>query len=177
LTACKPDFISWLKEKNVNNKFELVINNFKEVRIMLLTKREIGKDSFPELYPFDFSTFFNNAWPHGTLAGNEQWVPSMDVSETGNEYKIRLEVPGIQKEDIKVELENDLLTISGEKKNETTEKDEKSFRTERTYGKFARRLRLADIDNDKISASYKNGVLSVTVSKAEAVKPRQIDIK
>ncbi len=144
---------------------------------MLLANREVSKDTFPELLPFDFSTFFNTAWPHGALTGNDHWVPSMDVSETENEYKIRLEVPGIQKEDIKVELENDMLTISGEKKNETVDKGEKHFRVERTYGKFARRLRLADIDNEKISASYKNGVLEVSVAKAESIKPKQIAIK
>jgi HSP20 family protein len=100
----------------------------------------------------------------------------MDVSETETEYKVRLETPGMEKKDVKVEIENGVLTISGEKQAGDERKDEKCYRGERRYGSFARALRFTDIDPEKVVANYKDGVLEVTVKKIEAAKPKKIDI-
>ncbi|VAX15026.1 Small heat shock protein, partial [hydrothermal vent metagenome] len=104
------------------------------------------------------------------------WLPAMDVSETDSEYKVHLEAPGVEKDDIKAELDDGVLTISGEKKSETKDESKNHYIVERSYGRFTRKLRFNDIDSEKISAVFKNGVLEVTLSKVEAAKPKQIDI-
>lgn len=143
---------------------------------MLVTKRNRRGHDLPDLYPFDLASVFEDMWPLET-ARKDKWIPAMDVSETESEYKVRLETPGMDKEDIKVELEDNVLTVSGEKKTVHEDKNEKFYSVERNYGHFARRIRLSDIDGENISASYSNGVLEVTVPKTEAVKPKQIAIK
>jgi len=139
---------------------------------MYLTKREDEKNTLLEP-SFRFGSVFDELWPAERL---RPWTPPMDVSETEREYKVRLEAPGVNKEDIKVELENSVLTISGEKTHKIEEKDEKHYSVERSYGSFARKLRFSGIDNDKVSASFKDGVLEVTIAKIEAARPKRIDI-
>jgi len=127
--------------------------------------------------PFGALSLFDEMWPSHFEAEERQYVPAMDVSETDTEYRIRLEVPGMEKDDIKIEYENNVLTLSGEKKTSVEKKDEKVYRMERRYGAFTRSLRFKDIDSDKITASYKNGVLEITAPKTEVSKPKRIDIK
>jgi HSP20 family protein len=90
--------------------------------------------------------------------------PSLEVSETDKEIKISAELPGLEDKDVKVQLANGVLAISGEKKTETEDKDR--LFSERYYGRFERRIPIEDVDEDKISASFKNGVLTVTLPKA-----------
>jgi HSP20 family protein len=90
--------------------------------------------------------------------------PSLEVSETAREIKVSAELPGLEDKDVKVELANGVLAISGEKKIETEDKDR--LFSERYYGRFERRIPIEDVDEDKISASFKNGVLTVTLPKA-----------
>jgi HSP20 family protein len=90
--------------------------------------------------------------------------PSLEVSETDKEIKVSAELPGLEDKDVKVELANGVLAISGEKKTETEDKDR--LFSERYYGRFERRIPVEDVDEDKISASFKNGVLTVTLPKA-----------
>jgi HSP20 family protein len=141
---------------------------------MMLTRYNKA-NRFPTFGGIDLPSLFDeiNSFPTATKRGLS---PAMDVSETESTYKVIAELPGMTKEDIKVELENDILTIAGEKKSLEVDEGEKSYRKERVFGSFTRKLRFTDIDNEKVSAEYKNGVLEVTVAKAEEAKPKQISI-
>jgi HSP20 family protein len=107
------------------------------------------------------------------------WAPSVDIEEEENKYVIKADLPGVDKQDIDVKLENGVLSIRGEKQTETeTGKGTKRHRSERFHGTFARSFTLPDaVKADKVDASYKDGVLSLTIPKAEEAKPKSIDIK
>jgi HSP20 family protein len=106
------------------------------------------------------------------------WLPPLEVAETKNDIVVRIEIPGIDPKDIDISLTNDLLTIKGEKKNEEEETGENYHLTERSYGSFSRSIRLpGEVQSDKISASYKNGILKVTLPKSEEAKKKEIKIK
>jgi len=107
-----------------------------------------------------------------------RWSPAMDVSENEKAWVLTVELPGARREDVSVEVHEDVLTIRGEKKCEREEKEEKRHYVERCYGSFSRSLRLpAHVDPEGIRASFRDGVLTVEVPKTEAQKPRTIDIK
>jgi len=107
-----------------------------------------------------------------------QWVPSMDVSETKDSLIAKLEVPGMDPKDIQISLQENLLTIKGEKTQEQEEKEEHFHRVERTYGMFARSVRLpVTVDASKVAATFKNGLLTVTLPKTPAAKGTMIPIK
>jgi HSP20 family protein len=107
-----------------------------------------------------------------------EWLPSLDVSETDSEYMVKVEVPGIDPKDIDISLMNNLLTIKGEKKHEKEEKEENYHLVERSYGSFTRTIRLpSQVQNDKINATYKNGVLKVVLPKTEEAKKKEIKVK
>ena len=111
-------------------------------------------------------------------AATEGLVPRLDVIERGDEYVVRTEMPGVKKEDIEVAVENGVLTISAETKSETEEKEgERVIRQERRYGRYLRSLRLdKTVDDKKVKAVYKDGVLELTLPKAEEVKPKKITV-
>ena len=111
-------------------------------------------------------------------ARDEDLFPAMDVKERADAYVIVADVPGAKKEDIDVSLENGILTISAETKSEKEEKDgERVLRQERRFGKYVRSLRLGTQINEKaIKANYKDGVLELTLPKAEEVKPKKITV-
>lgn len=103
---------------------------------------------------------------------------ALDVVEEKDQYVIKADLPGINKEDIKVSVENGILTIEGERKSETEDKDKQVHRVERSYGRFLRSLNLGNnVDSSKIHASYKDGVLQLNVPKFEIAKPKSIDIQ
>lgn len=105
------------------------------------------------------------------------WEPRADVHETNDAYKVAFDLPGIEKEDVKVTFEENTLTVSGERKSETRSEDSNYHRVERVQGSFCRTLRLPkNVDAQKIAANYKNGVLEITLPKAEEVKPKEIEI-
>lgn len=105
------------------------------------------------------------------------WMPAVDITETENEYQLVAEVPGMDKKAIKLSLENNVLNISGEKKSELKQEGREYHRVERSYGKFERSFRLPhEVKSDAISAKYDNGILTVTVPKAEEAKPKEISI-
>jgi HSP20 family protein len=107
-----------------------------------------------------------------------EWLPSLDVSETKNDVVIKAELPGMDPKDIDISLANGFLTIKGEKKHEKEEKEENYHLVERSYGSFTRSVRLPrEVQSDKISASFKNGVLRVTLPKSEEAKKKEIKIK
>ena len=108
----------------------------------------------------------------------EDLIPAMDVKERDNEYVIHAELPGVKKEDIDVTIENGVLTISGESRSESEEKEgERIVRSERRYGKYVRTMRVgSQIDEPNIKAKYKDGILELTLPKAEEVKPKKISV-
>lgn len=107
-----------------------------------------------------------------------EWLPLVDIIEDEKEYLIKAELPEMRKEDVKVTVENGVLTISGERKLEKEEKGKRYHRIERAYGSFVRSFTLPDdADADKVSAEFKDGVLKVHVAKSEAAKPKQIEVK
>jgi len=107
------------------------------------------------------------------------WAPSVDIEEEEDKYVIKADLPGVDKKDIDVKLENGVLSIRGEKQTETeTGKGTKRHRTERFHGTFARSFTLPDaVKADNVNASYKDGVLELSIPKAEEAKPKSIDIK
>jgi HSP20 family protein len=105
------------------------------------------------------------------------WNPTVDVSEDKESVIIKAEMPGMKKEDVKISVQDNVLTLKGEKKQEKEEKDKNYHRIERSYGSFCRSFQLpTSVKTDKIKANYKDGVLSVTLPKTEEVKPKEIPI-
>jgi len=105
------------------------------------------------------------------------WTPALDVHEDADNFIIRAELPGLKREDIEVSLQDGALVISGERKTEKADEGVEIHRQERYYGKFQRALTLpTPVAADKIKAQYKDGVLTVTLPKAEEAKPKKIDV-
>ena len=107
-----------------------------------------------------------------------QWAPLVDISEDDKEYLIKAELPEVKKEDVKVTAEEGTLTIMGERKFEKEEKGKKYHRVERSYGSFGRSFTFPDdASPDKVSAEFKDGMLTVHLAKTEKAKPQQIEVK
>ena len=105
------------------------------------------------------------------------WFAPTDVSESENTLRISMELPGVDPSDVRLSLENNVLTIRGEKKQQSEENNERVHRFERTYGMFERTFALPNtVDPDQIEARYENGVLLVTIPRAERAKPREIRV-
>jgi HSP20 family protein len=120
---------------------------------------------------------FEPLWePLATTTGD--WAPQLDVSETKDAMVLKAEVPGVDPKDIEIMLTGDLLTLKGEKAKETLDKEERYHRVERVYGAFLRSVRLPmAVDGSKVTASFKNGVLVVTLPKTPASKGTMIPVK
>jgi HSP20 family protein len=107
-----------------------------------------------------------------------QWAPSVDIIEDDKEWLVKADLPEVKKEDVKVTVENGVLTITGERKFEKEEKDKKYHRIERAYGNFLRSFTLPDAaDGAKVNAEFKDGVLKVHLPKSEQAKPKAFDVK
>ncbi len=105
-------------------------------------------------------------------------LPSLDLTETANTVDVRMDVPGMKAEDIDIQLNNGMLTISGERKEEKEEKGKTLHRVERRYGSFSRSVTLpATVAEDKVDAQYRDGVLTVSLQKTEEAKSRKIKVK
>jgi HSP20 family protein len=106
------------------------------------------------------------------------WMPTMDIKENKDSYMIKAELPGVDKENVNVSIEDGVLTIKGEKKVEKEEKDDKTHRVECSYGSFMRSFTLpGKVKVDQVDASYKDGILKLRIPKSEESKPKQVDIK
>ena len=106
------------------------------------------------------------------------WTPSVDISETEGEYLRKAEIPDVKKEDVKVTVEDGVLTIQGQRKQEKEEKGTKYHRIERSYGSFVRTFSLPDvIETDRVKAEFKDGVLNLHLPKSERAKPKAIEVK
>ncbi len=128
---------------------------------------------------FDWSPF-----RRGNLAAEDEnmtvpeWAPLVDIAEDGKEYLIKVELPEVPKEDVKVTVENGTLTISGERKAEKEEKGRKFHRLERFYGRFERSFTIPDdAESGEVKADFKDGVLRVHLAKSEKARPKQIEVK
>lgn len=107
-----------------------------------------------------------------------EWAPLVDIVEDEKEYLVKAELPEVKKEDVKVTVEDDVLTITGERKYEKEEKGKKYHRVERAYGSFERSFTLPeDADGTKVNAEFKDGILRVHVAKSEKAKPKSIEVK
>ncbi len=116
--------------------------------------------------------------PKTGFAGEEEWQPPIDVVETESELIVNVEIPGVDPKDIGVSLSGDTLFIEGEKKPETDEKEEDHHLVERNYGSFTRSIHLpVEVQSDKVSASHKNGVLTVILPKLEGAQKKGTKIK
>jgi HSP20 family protein len=123
-----------------------------------------------------FDRFFDPRWDESETAG--EWAPKVDVSETNDAVVVKAEIPGVEQKDINVSLQDQVLTIKGEKHHEKEEKDEKYHRVERSWGAFTRAFRMpVAVAGDKVSATFKDGTLTVTLPKAPEAKGTTIPIK
>jgi HSP20 family protein len=126
----------------------------------------------------NFDDLFENFFGRMPMERQDLWAPIVDIVENNGNIEVKVELPGMNKDNIKVTIKNNMLRLSGERKQEE-ETTEKTFhRSERYFGKFCRTIQLpADIDADKIKAQYKDGVLNLTLPKPESMKPKEIEIE
>ena len=127
----------------------------------------------------EMNRLFNAAFdaPAGAGGGARRWTPAMDLVETEDHFVLRADLPGVAESDVKIELEDNVLTVSGERKAAHEEKREGFHRVERSYGSFARSLTLPKgVDPEAVTAAFEHGVLEVRVPKPEQRKPRKIEI-
>ncbi len=111
------------------------------------------------------------------LVSKGDWLPRVDISETDDEFLIKAEIPEVRKEDVKVHIDNGILTIQGERKQEKDERKEKFHRVERYYGSFVRSFTLPDnVDDAAIKASFKDGMLNLSLPKSAVAKPKSIEV-
>jgi|SRR6478609_4576169 len=156
--TCKTAFLE-------NNSF------LKEKRTMTMITRI---DPFRELASF-FENFSGPTGKDQLTSGS--FVPPVDVYEDEQSLILKLEVPGVNEEDLNVSVENDTLTVQGERKFEKEEKEENFHRIERRYGSFTRTFKLPNtVDAEKVDAAYEKGILKITLAKRAEAKPRQIKV-
>jgi HSP20 family protein len=114
----------------------------------------------------------------GRAFSRDTWVPALDVRETEDRFELSLDLPGLDANDVSVHYEDGMLTVSGKREFSSEDKGETWHRIERSFGTFARTVRMPRAaDGDKIEATFEKGVLTVSVPKAEAAKPRAIEVK
>ena len=142
-------------------------------RELLNVEREFNKlfNTFNSRFGFDDSSMNEDL-------ENAVWSPLTDISENKDQYILKLDLPGVSKENLKLNFHDGELIISGERKQEKEDKDSKYHRIERTYGKYFRSFTLPQtIQADKINAEFKDGQLTITVPKSEEAKPKELEIK
>jgi HSP20 family protein len=125
-----------------------------------------------------FNTFFDPSAPTGRANGTtRRWLPPMDLVETADHYVLRADLPGLSDGDVNIQLEDNVLTISGERKAEHQEQQEGYYRLERAFGAFSRSLTLPDgVDPDGVQAHFDRGVLEIRIRKPEQKKPKTVQI-
>ena len=131
-----------------------------------------------DLFGARFSDLMDEFFSDVVQNRRDSFVPSMDVSETETQFEVDVYLPGLRKEDIQIEMENGLLTVSGERKMEREEAGRKFHKVENLYGIFRRSLQLPDhIDHDSVHAEFQDGILRISVNKSEEKVRKQITIK
>jgi HSP20 family protein len=135
---------------------------------------DLFRHGFNRMLDQTFKDFFAS----GEDVATRGWVPAVDIRETGDTLSLLVELPGLKREDVEITLENHVLTIRGERKFEKDVKEEDYHRIERAYGAFMRSFTLPrNVEIDRVKAGFEDGVLRIDLPKAEAAKPRRIDIK
>ena len=125
-----------------------------------------------------FDNFFHGDITDSTSAFTSAWIPAVDIAERENDFVVKMELPGVAKEDVKITMQNGILTVKGEKKQEKESKNSDYHRVERSYGSFQRSFTLPTaVRTDSVEASFTDGVLNISLPKAEEAKPKQIDVK
>jgi len=154
------DLIPW------NNRGrDVAMRRGEDANPFLMLHREMNRLFDDVVRGFDVAPFASDR-----LFDRAMGWPNIEVSETDKEVKVIAEVPGLEEKDVEVELANGTLAIRGEKKTETEDKDR--LFSERYYGRFERRIPVEDVEQDKAAASFKNGVLTVTLPKAPTAQPK-----
>ena len=124
-----------------------------------------------------FDTFFGNGRGLGGETRARRWVPAMDLVETEDALVLKADLPGLDRGDVSIEVKDNVLTVSGERKAEHTEKTDGFYRVERSFGSFSRALALPEgIDAEKVAASFEKGVLEVRIPKPEERTPHRVEI-
>jgi HSP20 family protein len=124
-----------------------------------------------------FDTPTTRGGDNGTTAAR-RWIPAMDLVETGEHFVLKADLPGLTESDVRIEVENNILTVAGERKAEHEDKHEGYYRLERATGAFSRSLTLPEgIDPESVRATFHNGVLEVRIPKPVEVKPRRVQIE
>ncbi|MCW3001270.1 MAG: Hsp20/alpha crystallin family protein [Conexibacter sp.] len=124
-----------------------------------------------------FSTFFDTPAPGSAGSGVRRWIPAMDLVETDDHFVLRADLPGMSQSDVELSLEDNVLTVAGERKTEHEQRGEGFYRLERASGAFNRSLTLPEgVDGDAIAATFDKGVLEVRIPKPEQRKPRRLQI-
>jgi HSP20 family protein len=121
---------------------------------------------------------FFEGWPFGGPRKTSEWMPQVDVSETFNSLVIQVEMPGMEPKDVDISLKRNLLTIRGERKQVQGEEEENFHQIERSYGSFSRTISLpVNVDEEKVEAHFKNGVLKIIMPKGEEERVKKIEVK
>jgi len=135
-----------------------------------------GLSRLPDRFDEFLNRFFGGS--ESELFGGGGWCPALDISEKDDSVVVRVELPGLKGDEIDISVDRNMLTISGEKKADSESSGENSYHVERRYGKFTRTISLpGEVDTAKIEAAQHEGVLTITVPKSEAAKPRKISVK
>jgi len=148
--------MSNLTRWNPINEFEDLMNRYNRMFGLTRTGEREGRDLF----------------------GRSDWSPAVDVKETDKNFMIEAELPGMSRDDVKVTVHDGVLTIQGERKQEEETNDKKVHRVERFYGSFLRRFTLPDnVDENSVKANFKDGMLTLTIDKAEPRQPKAIEVE
>jgi HSP20 family protein len=150
----------------------------KEVAVMYGLIPRIRDRELMRPYGDLFDRFFEDLNLPKLFSEEKEWTPSFDISETDDNIIVEAELPGMDAKDVNVTLTNGILTVKGERKQEEEKKEENYYLKESHYGSFCRSIRLpSEIKTEEIDATYKDGVLKLTLPKAEPEKAKRIEIK
>jgi len=158
-----------LIKRNPSKEMELWNSGFPVARSLERFQRDMNR-MFDEFFRGDL---FDTDWTRSI-----SWNPAVDISESNDSYNIKAELPGLKNEDVKITLNNNVITIRGEKKSDGEKKGSNFHRIERQYGSFERSFILpGTVSSDKIEALFNDGILTVTLPKTEETKEKVVDIK
>jgi HSP20 family protein len=131
----------------------------------------------PEPFSNELNRLFNTLFEAGD-AQSQRWMPAMDLVEADDHFLLKADLPGLSEDDVSIEIQDNTLTVSGERRAEHEQKERGWYRVERTFGRFSRSLTLPEgVDPEGVKASFDKGVLEVRIPKPEERKPRRIEIK
>ena len=139
---------------------------------------DVVRDRFGRLFEDAFNDMLRPYDANAENVANRSWLPPVDIRESEESLRLMIDLPGLRKEDVAITLENNVLTVAGERKLDNEQRNDVFHRLERAYGVFSRSFTLAPtVQSDRVEASFENGVLVITLPKVEESKPRRIAIK